>query len=309
VLKRIPWLFALLCLLSASQGLAQTVLNPRIVEFVPSADHAALTSDNQPMVTRYDLGFYLVGATAPFQVIDLGKPTPGAGGTISIDFSTRVSAWPLANGDYLARVTAVGPTGTGVSEASNAFTFLTCTYSVTPTAATVATGGGSTTVSLTAPAGCAWTTASGASWITVGTAGGAGSASVTLTAAANPGGNSRSTTVTVAGQNVNVTQAGATCSFAVNPTSLSFGSAGGTGTVTLSSSAGCAWTAVSGASWVTAAPAAGSGGTAVSLTAAVNTTSAARTASVTMGGLTIVVVQSATTKPLAPGRVRLLIGK
>ena len=31
------------------------------------------------MVTRYDLEFYISGATSPFQVVSLGKPTPGTG--------------------------------------------------------------------------------------------------------------------------------------------------------------------------------------------------------------------------------------
>ena len=65
------------------------------------------------MVERYDLEFYLIGATQPFQVTDLGKPAPEADGKIREDFTTRLSSWPLPGVLYEARVAAVGSTGAG----------------------------------------------------------------------------------------------------------------------------------------------------------------------------------------------------
>jgi len=41
------------------------------------------------------------------------------------------------------------------------------------------------------------------------------------------------------------------CTYSINPTSASFGPAGGTGSVTVTAGAGCAWTATSNASWIT----------------------------------------------------------
>ena len=58
---------------------AQSVVNPTGAEFMPSTDHNATASDGTPVVTRYDLAFYLVGAAQPFQVTALGKPAPPDG--------------------------------------------------------------------------------------------------------------------------------------------------------------------------------------------------------------------------------------
>jgi hypothetical protein len=41
------------------------------------------------------------------------------------------------------------------------------------------------------------------------------------------------------------------CTYSINPTSASFGKAGGTGSVSVTAGAGCAWTATSNASWIT----------------------------------------------------------
>ena len=41
------------------------------------------------------------------------------------------------------------------------------------------------------------------------------------------------------------------CAYTVSPTSGSFSSSGGTGTVSVASSAGCSWNAVSNSSWIT----------------------------------------------------------
>jgi hypothetical protein len=79
---------------------------PRAVSFTASADHAT-------NVTRYMLSIYAAGANpataTPVATSDLGKPTPAAGNTITVDRAAFFSA--LAAGNYLATVTAVGPGG------------------------------------------------------------------------------------------------------------------------------------------------------------------------------------------------------
>ena len=83
----------------------------------------------------------------------------------------------------------------------------TCTYSVSTTSLSFSASGGSKTVSVTAPSGCAWTTANdaAATWVALNTAGGTGSGSVTVSATANTG-SARSTTVTIAGKSVAVSE-------------------------------------------------------------------------------------------------------
>src|SRR3989442_16045103 len=56
--------------------------------------------------------------------------------------------------------------------------------------------------------------------------------------------------MTIAGQSFFVTQA-AGCSFSITPVLDSFGINGGTGSVTVTTAAGCAWTASANASWLT----------------------------------------------------------
>jgi len=98
---------------------------------------------------------------------------------------------------------------------------LTCTYSIGPAVAAFAATGGTARVVVTAPAGCAWTAASNAGWMTV-TSGASGTSNgaVVIQAAANAGGQ-RSGTLTIAGQTFSATQSapGATACGALDVTS------------------------------------------------------------------------------------------
>jgi hypothetical protein len=99
---------ALACLLVASMAQAQVVTNPRTVEFTVQAPDYASTSS-------YELRHFLVGATAPVQTQDLGKPTPDGTGKIS----AAITALPISlTNQYYAKVAALSPAGEGVSAAS-----------------------------------------------------------------------------------------------------------------------------------------------------------------------------------------------
>ena len=99
-------------------AIAQTVINPTTVQFNPSADHGAVI-DGQPVVAKYELRIFISGASTTSAVIDLGKPTPNVG-VITTPFN--VSVLPLSSTiKYVAFVAAMGPTGEGVSNASNLF--------------------------------------------------------------------------------------------------------------------------------------------------------------------------------------------
>jgi hypothetical protein len=96
-------------LLVASAANAQFVLNPSFVEFTPSPDDA--------QVTRYEMGFYLIGAAEPMQLLDLGRPSV-AGGKATVALPAR----PVPLNKYVAKARAyagdvVGPW----SEPSNEF--------------------------------------------------------------------------------------------------------------------------------------------------------------------------------------------
>jgi Zn-dependent metalloprotease len=88
---------------------------------------------------------------------------------------------------------------------------------------------------------------------------------------------------------------GGTCSFSINPTSASFAAAGGSGSVTVTTSAGCNWTAASNNSFITiTSGASGSGSGTVNYSVASNTSSLSRSGSLTIAGLTHSVSQAGT---------------
>jgi len=86
---------------------------------------------------------------------------------------------------------------------------------------------------------------------------------------------------------------GGACSFSINPTSASFAAAGGTGSVAVTTTVGCNWTAASNNSFITiTSGASGSGSGTVSYSVAANTVSTSRSGSLTIAGLTHSVSQA-----------------
>ncbi len=85
-----------------------------------------------------------------------------------------------------------------------------CTFAVTSAVTSLPVLGGPSTVSVATQAGCGWTATSHAAWLTVtGPPSGVGSGAVGYAAAANTAPGPRTGTLTVAGQTVTLTQAGA----------------------------------------------------------------------------------------------------
>jgi hypothetical protein len=102
----------------------------------------------------------------------------------------------------------------------------------------------------------------------------------------------RSGTLTIAGQPFTVSQAAGTCVYAITPTSASLGSGAGAGpTVAVTTTAGCAWTATSQASWIAVTPGQSGTGTG-SVTFRVTANSGnRRTGTMTIAGRTFTVTQ------------------
>ena len=88
---------------------------------------------------------------------------------------------------------------------------------------------------------------------------------------------------------------GGTCTYSINPTSASYAAAGGTGSVSVTAATGCAWTAVSNATFITiTSGASGSGNGTVGYSVAANTGTSSRTGTMTIAGLTFTVTQAGT---------------
>jgi hypothetical protein len=155
-----------------------------------------------------------------------------------------------------------------------------CTFTVQPLRFDDVTATASTLdVNITTAAQCLWSASSNATWITVASGNsGTGNGVVRLSILQNSG-NSRSGTVTVAGQTVTVNQVGAaTCSYKIDPVSLAnVQAAGASAPVTVTTTAGCAWEVKGNPSWVTATPVSSTGSGTVLVTVQPNTGSARTT--------------------------------
>jgi hypothetical protein len=298
---------------------AQTpVLNPTTVEFDPSPEHAAIDANGAAIVQRYELRLYRAGQTVLASSADLGKPQPGGDGKIRVDFSTRSTPWPPPDGTYEARVAAVGAGGAGESDVSNQFSFAAvpppvppppaCAYSLSAPAASVGAAGGSGTVSVSAGTGCEWSVSGAPTWLALGSTVGTGSGALSFTAAANLATSARAATLSIAGSAFTLTQAAAACTYALSPGSITVGGNGTSGSVTVTTLAGCGWTAASSASWLTLGAAAnGSGSSSLGYSVAKNTTGLVRVATISAAGRSATVTQGLPGRPSQPKKPKVTV--
>jgi hypothetical protein len=172
-----------------------------------------------------------------------------------------------------------------------------CTVSLSPTSIALTPGIAFRGITVTAGAGCQWTTTNPAPWITLTSgASGTGNGSVFFNVAANNTSAERSATLTIGGQQATVTQAGQGCAITLSPVSVTVPATGSSGSVTVAGSIACAWTATSGASWLTVTSGgSGTGNGTLQYSVAANTTTAERTGVINVAGRTFTVTQAATT--------------
>ncbi|HVG31001.1 MAG TPA: M36 family metallopeptidase [Pyrinomonadaceae bacterium] len=102
-------------------------------------------------------------------------------------------------------------------------------------------------------------------------------------------------TTHTAATNVPTDCGGGTCSFSISPTSASQPAGGGTGSVGVTATAGCTWSAVSNAAFITiTGGASGTGSGTVTYSVAANTATTSRTGTLTIAGQTFTVTQAGT---------------
>ncbi len=220
---------------------------------------------------------WFASSNAPWITItDVGSSARFGSGTLSYSVA--------ANPDTSPR------TGT-LNVADKTFTItqagVVCNYSIYPTSRSHGSGVESGTVSVTAPGGCNWTASSNAPWITITSgASGSGNGTVSYSLVANSGGNSRTGTLTIAGQTFTITQAGVGCIYSISPTSRSHGSGVESDTVSVTaSSTGCTWTASSSVPWITITSGSrGSGNGTVRYSVAANPVPILRAGTLTIAG-------------------------
>jgi hypothetical protein len=155
--------------------------------------------------------------------------------------------------------------------------------------------GASGTINVTADASCKWSARKIADWITLNpSVEQTGSGSISYSVAPNNG-VQRGATIKINGQRFNVNQANG-CTFTPSATSANFEAGGANGGFTISTNGGCSWQAVPNSEWITVNLGSNwSGSGTVGYTVAANTTSTARTGTITVAGQTFTVNQEAGT--------------
>lgn len=170
-----------------------------------------------------------------------------------------------------------------------------CPFALSPNVLTfnvASTGGVVSAGTLQTTAGCSWVAASDSTWLTVSPASGTGNAAISFSAAANTSGAARTAIVTIGSLRVTVIQPGAPCTYSVTPTSQTFTTTGGSGTIAVTAAEGCAWTASSNNAFVTVRVASGVGNGSVGFDVAVNSSTLTRQAQLTIAGQTVTITQT-----------------
>ena len=285
-----------------------------------AARTGALTIGNRAFTVTQDVGcsFVLTAGSA-------NVPAAGGGGTVGVTAPpgcvwsasapgvswARITAGANGNGDGKVEFAVDPNTGparsTTMTIAGHTFTIQqagNCTVGIAPTSQMIGTGGGTGTIAVTAGAGCTWTATPdpNASWVRI-TAGASGSGDGRVDFSVDPnGGPVRSATLMVNNLPFAIQQSGG-CTFNISPTGQTFPGAGGAGTIAVTSSGGCTWTATSPAPWITinSAGSSGSGPGSVEFSVAPNP-GIARTGTIAVAGQTFTVEQaSGCAFTIAPG--------
>jgi hypothetical protein len=110
-----------------------------------------------------------------------------------------------------------------------------CTFTVSPSSQSFASGGGSSAVNVTTQSGCTWTAVSNASWLVITSNSSiTGSGTANYSALSNSSGSTRTGTLTVAGQSITITQSGIS-TYTITASAGSNGSISPQGNVAVSS--------------------------------------------------------------------------
>jgi hypothetical protein len=172
-----------------------------------------------------------------------------------------------------------------------------CSYTLSPASQAFGSDGGTGSIAVTAAAACTWNATASAAWITItGGGSGTGPGTVAYSVASNPAPEPRSGTLTIGGEAHAIAQQGrpaTVCSYDLSPAGAEYGKDASTGTLAVSATADCKWSAASNAPWlVVTSGSQGSGSGSVAYAVARNSDPADRSATITVADKTFAVRQS-----------------
>jgi hypothetical protein len=204
----------------------------------PSLDLTSDAQDSTVGVAAPDGCQWTPSSSVPW--ITVADPGAGTGnGAFKLTIAANTS-------DARTGTVQVGSTTLAIRQAAGA----ACSYAISPTSYNAGTAPDAVDVGVTAGATCAWTAASGAPWVTIGSgSSGVGNGLVHLAIDANTGA-PRSAVVTIAGQPFTIQQAGV-CTYTIKPTFYDSGRGPDNISVNVTTDPGCAWTASSPVTWAT----------------------------------------------------------
>jgi hypothetical protein len=222
----------------------------------------------------------------PFITITSGSSVTGNG---TVNYSVAANPSTSARSGTL---TIAGQTYS-VTQAAGT---VTCAYTLSASSQNFSNAAGTGNVNVTTTAGCSWTAVSNDPFITI-TSGSSvtGNGTVNYSVTANPSTSARSGTLTIAGQTYTATQAAGTitCAYTLSASSQNFSSAAGTGSVNVTTTAGCNWTAVSNDPFITIISGSSvTGNGTVNYSVIANNTSAVRTGTMTIAGQSFTITQT-----------------
>jgi uncharacterized protein (TIGR03437 family) len=197
--------------------------------------------------------------------------------TVSGTYTVVASSYSAVSGSYSLRLLTPDSTG--------------CNYKLTPFFQNFSPSGGSGTVNVNVANGCGWQYVRADTWISASASGSSGPGTVFYTVDRYTGPVPRSTVLVVANQRFTIIQ-DAACSFSLSASSSTVPLAGATGTVGVTTSAGCAWTATTNVGWITfASGGSGTGTGTLTYTVAPSPGGASRVATILIGGQSFTVTQ------------------
>ena len=263
--------------------------------------------------------------TAPPCTFTIDRQTqdfPVAGGQATVTVTTQAGcAWTVEGGAPWTTIVAGSGAGSGEARytvapnlsstarsttltiAGRAHTItqpgVPCTFSLTPASRSFAAAGGPGQVQVDTQAGCTWTAASNAGWMSVSTITGIGPGTVMYTVQPSTDTATRNGAIVVAGQQHAVSQSGVppACTYTLDPMSRAFSAAAGSAVVRVNTLPACTWTASSDVPWVTPAQSAGTGSADITYSVAQNTSTTPRNGTLTIGGAPHAITQAGAAPP------------